>query len=141
MGTLLPWNFFISVNSFWDYKFRNVTATGSGAAKDVQDLGAANTDEERTDMQKDFFAYLAIASNVPNAIFVIVNAAYGQRFPFTRRVIYSSAVVIVLFVAMTALSYTNSDDWQKEFMGLVLALVVVINCATAIFQASRELPV
>jgi hypothetical protein len=22
MGTLLPWNFFISINSFWDYKFR-----------------------------------------------------------------------------------------------------------------------
>ena len=28
MATLLPWNFFISVNSFWDYKFRDVNDTG-----------------------------------------------------------------------------------------------------------------
>ena len=27
MATLLPWNFFISVNSFWDYKFRDVNET------------------------------------------------------------------------------------------------------------------
>ena len=30
MATLLPWNFFISVSSFWDYKFRDVNSTGSG---------------------------------------------------------------------------------------------------------------
>ena len=54
-------------------------------------------------MQKNFGAYLAIASNVPNAIFVILNAAYGQRFPFVRRVLASSSVVIVFFIAVTVL--------------------------------------
>ncbi len=28
VSTLLPWNFFISASSFWDYKFRNVTNPG-----------------------------------------------------------------------------------------------------------------
>ena len=28
----------------------------------------------------------------------------------------------------------DSDSWQFEFMVMVLAIVVVINCATAIYQ-------
>ena len=54
-------------------------------------------------MQKNFGAYLAIASNVPNAVFVMLNAALGQRFPFVLRVLASSSVVIVFFVAVTIL--------------------------------------
>ena len=56
-------------------------------------------------MQKNFGAYLAIASNVPNAVFVMLNAVYGQRFPFVRRVLASSSIVIVFFVAVTILGW------------------------------------
>ena len=31
-------------------------------------------------------------------------------------------------------SMVDSDSWQFEFMVMVLAIVVVINCATAIYQ-------
>lgn len=71
-------------------------------------------------VQKNFGAYLAIASNVPNAVFVILNAAFGQRFPFVRRVVASSSVVIVFFVAVTILGwdqynslrlYSNSSNY------------------------------
>ena len=48
MGTLLPWNFFISLNSFWDYKFRNVSADN------LTLIG-----EEKTDLQKQFASMLA----------------------------------------------------------------------------------
>ena len=27
LATLLPWNFFISLTGYWDYRFRNVTST------------------------------------------------------------------------------------------------------------------
>lgn len=132
MGTLLPWNFFISVNSYWDYKFRDVNAT----ANHNSDAWYGDEERERTKFQKNFGAYLAIASNVPNAVFVMLNAALGQRFPFVLRVLASSSVVIVFFVAVTILSEVDSDSWQFEFMVMVLAIVVVINCATAVFQGS-----
>ena len=61
MTTLLPWNFFISLNQFWDYKFRNAT-----------------NESAPTELQKEFTSYLAISSTVPNATFVIINAAVGQ---------------------------------------------------------------
>ena len=50
MGTLLPWNFFISLNSFWDYKFRNVSADNQTGPEGEQD---------QTDLQKEFTSMLA----------------------------------------------------------------------------------
>ena len=38
MSTLLPWNFFISLNNFWDYKFRFINETlpdNDGGGKNV----------------------------------------------------------------------------------------------------------
>ena len=47
MGTLLPWNFFISVNSYWDYKFRDVNAT----ANHNSDAWYGDEERERTKFQ------------------------------------------------------------------------------------------
>ena len=63
MTTLLPWNFFISLTNFWDYKFRNVSETLK-----------TNGSTAKTDLQKEFTSYLSISSTVPNATFVIINA-------------------------------------------------------------------
>ena len=63
MTTLLPWNFFISLTNFWDYKFRNVS-----------EIAKTNGSTAKTDLQKEFTSYLSISSTVPNATFVIINA-------------------------------------------------------------------
>ena len=55
MGTLLPWNFFISLNTFWDYKFRNVSAA---AAADNNQTGPEG-EQSQTDLQKEFTSMLA----------------------------------------------------------------------------------
>ena len=68
MTTLLPWNFFISVNDYWNFKFRDTEQNST-----------------HTKLQKEFTSYLAIASNVPNATFVILNVLYGQRFNLNLR--------------------------------------------------------
>jgi hypothetical protein len=75
---LLPWNILITVSGFWDYKFRNVT----------QDSMAGNN-ATTTELQKLFASYVAIASNVPNATFVILHAIVGHKFPMKLRVIGS----------------------------------------------------
>ena len=62
---LLPWNILITVNGFWDYKFRNVS------------LDTVNDTSADTDLQKLFASYVAIASNVPNATF----ATFSEDLP------------------------------------------------------------
>ena len=130
MGTLLPWNFFISVNNFWDYKFRDINNTMN------EDNDVLYDEEGKTELQKEFTSYLAIASNVPNALFVILNAMFGQRFQLKHRMFLSLAVVIALFFIVLVFAKANSDQWQHEFLDLILVLVVLINCFTAIFQGA-----
>ncbi len=79
-------------------------------------------------------SYLSIASNIPNAVFVILNAAFGQKFALKKRIVRSLGLIVAFFILITSLSLFNSDAWQNTFMILTLSAVVVINCATAVFQ-------
>ena len=83
MSTMLPWNFLISVTSFWDYKFRNVTLDPSPIPVPA-DLSEVISDEvdpnlPPTPMQVSFPSYLAIASNVPGAMTTLAHSLFGQR--------------------------------------------------------------
>ena len=75
MSTMLPWNFLISVTSFWDYKFRNVSMDDPVG---LNATSSAATDPP-TEMQTSFPSYLAIASNVPGAMTTLVHSFVGQR--------------------------------------------------------------
>ena len=92
MSTLLPWNFFISLNNFWDYKFRDINNTK---------VENNTTSSDETELQKIFTSYLSIASTIPNATFVILNAWLGQRFNNEKRITVSLTLVILLFGAVT----------------------------------------
>ena len=122
MTTLLPWNFFIAVNDYWNYKFRNVT--------DVTNSSNSN----QTVLQKEFTSYLAISSNIPNAIFVILNVVYGQRFRLNVRLVGSLSVMATLFIAVLIMTRMDTDTWQQSFLLSTLFIVVILNICTAIFQ-------
>merc|ERR1719259_140453 len=120
LSTLLPWNFFISLNGFWDYKFRNTTALNPYLNNLIH---IPTEDEHSTPLQQQFTSYLAIASNVPNAAFVILNALYGQKFSLNQRVSFALTGINILFIAVTVLAGVNSDSWQTAFLVVILCLV------------------
>ena len=123
MTTLLPWNFFISLTNFWDYKFR-----------DMNETFISSKNGSKTELQKEFTSYLSIASTVPNATFVIINAMVGQRFSLMKRLTYSLSTMIVMFAVITILAFVNTDSWQRPFLIIILCLVVIVNINSAIFQ-------
>ena len=96
MTTLLPWNFFIAVNDYWNYKFRDTVTNSSN----------------QTMMQKEFTSYLAISSNIPNAVFVILNVVYGQRFRLNVRLLGSLTLMATLFIAVLIMTRMDTDTWQ-----------------------------
>ena len=77
---LLPWNILITVEGFWHYKFRNVSLDG---------VTEANETLPDSDLQKRFGSYIAMASNVPNATFIILHAIIGHRIPMKLRLYVS----------------------------------------------------
>jgi len=118
MTTLLPWNFFIAVNDYWNFKFRDVVHNSTN----------------HTVLQKEFTSYLAISSNIPNAIFVILNVLYGQRFRLNVRLLGSLTLMATLFIAVLIMTRMDSDSWQMTFLLSTLLIVVLLNICTAIFQ-------
>ena len=134
MTTLLPWNFFIAVNDYWNFKFRDTEHNAT-----------------HTELQKEFTSYLgrvrkenlnytiivsAISSNIPNAVFVILNVLFGQRFRLNVRLIGSLSLMATLFIAVLIMTRMDSDTWQSTFLFTTLLIVVLLNICTAIFQGS-----
>lgn len=125
MGTLLPWNFFITADSYWNYKFRNATVDVSG-----NNSGADTT----TDLQYNFSAYLSVASMLPNTIFLTLNAIFAHKINQQLKLLVSLTIVIVLFIVTTILVPINSDQWQNTFFAVTMVIVVLLNVGAAVFQ-------
>jgi equilibrative nucleoside transporter 1/2/3 len=124
IGTLLPWNMFITVNAYWDHKFRNVTEESNGTI----------LSEETEDIAAMWPGYLAVASMVPNVTFLILNGVFGHRFKTQPRLLASLILVIILFIFTSVMVQIDTDAWQSYFLYLTLASVVIININSAIFQ-------
>ena len=93
MCSMLPWNFLISITSFWNYKFRDTNHTvpplpvpyfvtnvtdNTTTSDSVEDVTPAPI-VRPTEMQLSFPSYVAIASNIPGAITTLSHSLYGQR--------------------------------------------------------------
>ena len=106
--TMLPWNFLLSVTSFWNYKFRNVSIPGDNPVPATSNLDFVNHTFtlyssyayangnpvipviKPTEMQLSFMSYVAIASNIPGALTTLIHSFYGQR------VRYKAIIVILM---------------------------------------------
>jgi len=124
IGTLLPWNMFITVNAYWDHKYRNITEASNGTILSTETENLASL----------WPGYLAVASMVPNVTFLILNGIFGHKFKTQPRLLASLVVVILLFIFSSVMVKVDTDMWQSNFLYLTLASVVLININAAIFQ-------
>lgn len=114
--TLLPWNFFITAEEYWQYKFRNLTS---------------NNSDILTPRQIQFQPDLAMCSAIPTTIFLILNAFYSHkwvhhyphcllidvnelnfRISLKLRMVGSIIVILVLFIVTTAFVKVDTDNYQ-----------------------------
>uniref|UniRef100_A0A6B2E9I1 Putative equilibrative nucleoside transporter n=1 Tax=Phlebotomus kandelakii TaxID=1109342 RepID=A0A6B2E9I1_9DIPT len=119
MTTLLPWNFFITAENYWMFKFRNVTG---------------NDSDVLTPIQRSFTSDLSVSSAVPNTVFLVLNAFLSHRIPLKLRMLGSMGVIFVLFIFTTAFVEVDTDTWQRAFFAITITTVVVMNIAAAILS-------
>lgn len=116
MTTLLPWNFFVTSEEYWHYKFRNVTANDSSVL---------------TPRQIEFQSDLNIAASIPSTLFLILNAAFGHLISLPVRMVGSLVLMFAIFIGTTALTLIDTDSWQDQFFLITIASVVVVNAFSA----------
>ncbi|KAJ8919549.1 hypothetical protein NQ315_002171 [Exocentrus adspersus] len=124
--TLLPWNFYVTADDYWMYKFRNTSINSS----------VVNASAKRTPLQAEFTSYLSVASAVPNLIFLVLNTAISHRISLNKRVIGSLLFMLLLMLLTLAFVNINTDDCQQLFFGLTIAAIVLLNVCSAIFSGS-----
>ncbi|XP_076066625.1 uncharacterized protein LOC143039991 [Oratosquilla oratoria] len=124
---LLPWNFFITADSYWQYKLRNTTLGEEG-----WDLPGTPL----TPLQIAFTPTLSLVSNVFCSAFFYVNIAIVKRVNEVIRVMGSLIVSLSTMLIITLLTFINSDEWQEEFFSFTMVLIAILNVTVAILQSS-----
>jgi len=138
IGTLLPWNMFITVVAYWNCKFHTVedpaieTMVVLGDETEAPECGSEGGPPN--DLQKAWGGYLAVASMVPNVTFLILNGVVGHKFRTLPRLLISLVFVILSFTFTSIMVKVDTDGWQREFLYITLASVAFINVNAAIFQ-------
>ncbi|XP_061692723.1 equilibrative nucleoside transporter 3 isoform X2 [Syngnathoides biaculeatus] len=118
IGSLLPWNFFITAKSYWLYKLRN------------------GTEEQRSDLSDYFESYLTFASTVPSVLCLILNYILVNRLSPHLRILSSLVVILLVFVTTTVLVKVDVSRCRVEFFAVTLASVAVVSGASNIFCGS-----
>ncbi|XP_016088409.1 equilibrative nucleoside transporter 3-like [Sinocyclocheilus grahami] len=123
IGSLLPWNVFITAKQYWLYKLSN-NSSPSGQ------------EEPHNDLSDYFESYIAIASTIPSVLCLILNYLLVNRVSSQVRVMFSLLVILVVFVVTTALVKVDMSGCRMQFFGGTLASVALVSGASNIFSGS-----
>ncbi|NXI43221.1 S29A3 protein, partial [Galbula dea] len=124
IGSLLPWNFFITAKHYWMYKLQNCSDQAGPAGQAASDL-------------RDFFeSYISIASTVPSVLCLIGNFLLINRVPASVRILSSLFIMLAVFLVITMLVKVDTSAWTTPFFALTISCVVIVSSASTVFTSS-----
>ncbi|XP_051504692.1 equilibrative nucleoside transporter 3-like [Myxocyprinus asiaticus] len=123
IGSLLPWNFFITAKHYWLYKLSNNSSP-------------AGHEEPHNDLSDYFESYLAIASTIPSVVCLIINYLLVNRLSSQVRILFSLFVILLVFVVTTVLVKVDVSGFRIQFFEGTLASVSLVSGASNIFCGS-----
>nr|CAG4643995.1 EOG090X076T [Lepidurus arcticus] len=117
IGTLMPWNMFITANDYFvKYKL----------SEDYTGV--------KSEYASNFLAYLGFAAQIPNVFFSWINIFVQIGGNLTTRIIGSILIEVCVFIATVVLAMLDSSQWSGVFFWMTMASVVVLNMAGGIYQ-------
>ena len=133
----------MTVQDYWDYKFRGVHDLGHSTLNLTRcDSHLFNYEvtteciEQKvlTPLQIQWNSYLSIASTIPQVMVLLVNAVWGHKLSTHFKILSSLGGIIILFTLTDILTQVNTDNFQKGFLILTLTTAVLISCFIALLQ-------
>uniref|UniRef100_A0A3Q0RNL4 Solute carrier family 29 member 3 n=1 Tax=Amphilophus citrinellus TaxID=61819 RepID=A0A3Q0RNL4_AMPCI len=122
IGSLLPWNFFITAKHYWLFKLSNNTHH-------------SGNEEQHSDLSY-FESYLSLASTVPSVLCLILNYLLVNRLSAVVRILSSLFVILLVFVVTTVLVKVDVSEYRVGFFIGTLVSVAVVSGASNIFYGS-----
>lgn len=117
VGTLMPWNMFITAKSYFiDYK-----------------LGYEYTGVH-SEYATNFLAYVGLAAQGPNILFNWLNIFMNLGGNLTTRIVWSILMEVIAFVVTVVLVIIDTSAWPGIFFACTMGTVVFLNMANGIYQ-------
>lgn len=129
IGTLLPWNMFITANDYFINKLTVVNSTNETG------VDGGEVELVPSVYRDNFLTWVGIASKFPNVIIQLINFIVGGKSrALTNRILISILLEAAIFALTTGLAIADSSQWIPLFFWITMASVVVINIWNGVYQ-------
>ncbi|XP_022246473.1 equilibrative nucleoside transporter 3-like isoform X2 [Limulus polyphemus] len=118
-GSLMPWNMHVTANAYFvDLK-----------------LNVNESNIQTEDFRRNFLSYLGVACQVPNVLCSGLNLfLHTGGGNFTKRIIISLIITVVMFIVSVALAILDSSDWPGLFFYITMASIVLMSMGNGVYQ-------
>uniref|UniRef100_A0A7N8Y6R1 Equilibrative nucleoside transporter 1-like n=1 Tax=Mastacembelus armatus TaxID=205130 RepID=A0A7N8Y6R1_9TELE len=129
LGTLLPWNFFMTATMYFTSRLNDTSTHVS-----VNSTGNVASGDTRNVLQSKFNNVMTLCAMVPLLIFTCLNSFLHQRIP--QKVRISGSLTVILLVFMLTAVFVKVHMAPLSFFTLTMIKIVCINSFGAILQGS-----
>ncbi|KAL7866582.1 hypothetical protein AOLI_G00143960 [Acnodon oligacanthus] len=123
LGTLLPWNFFMTATAY----FTSRLADNSTVVRDAEG-------DNRSVLQAKFNNVMTLCAMIPLLVFTCLNSFLHQRIPQKLRIMGSLSAILLVFLVTAILVKVSVEP--LPFFVITMAKIVIINAFGAVLQGS-----
>ncbi|EDW76191.1 uncharacterized protein Dwil_GK15325 [Drosophila willistoni] len=117
LGTLMPWNMFITAKSYFEDFKLNVT-----------------TGPDEMNYKGNFMQNLGFASQIPNLLFNWLNIFVDMGGDLTNRIVYSIIFEMIILLVTIVMAMLDTIAWTGIFFWITMVSVVLLNVCNGIYQ-------
>uniref|UniRef100_A0A672Z803 Solute carrier family 29 member 1b n=1 Tax=Sphaeramia orbicularis TaxID=375764 RepID=A0A672Z803_9TELE len=127
LGTLLPWNFFMTATMYFTSRLKKPSLDSFSANQTV-------AGEERSILEAKFNNVMTLCAMVPLLICTYLNSFLHSRIPQRLRVMGSLIIIMAVFMVTAVLVKVQMDP--LPFFIVTMVKIIIINSFGAILQGS-----
>uniref|UniRef100_A0A4W5R345 Solute carrier family 29 member 1a n=1 Tax=Hucho hucho TaxID=62062 RepID=A0A4W5R345_9TELE len=131
LGTLLPWNFFMTATMYFTNRLKDPAVEGSAIPTANATVVEGDT---RNVLESKFNNVMTLCAMVPLLIFTCLNSFIHQRIPQNWRIAGCLSVILVVFLLTAVL--VKLDMGPLLFFSLTMIKIICINSFGAVLQGS-----
>lgn len=138
LGTLLPWNFFMTATQYFTNRLdmaQNISLGTAELSEDIQPSAAPTVPSlEHRPLSAIFNNVMTLCAMLPLLLFTCLNSFLHQRIPQSVRILGSLVAILMVFLVTAILVKVHMD--ALPFFVLTMIKIMLINSFGAILQGS-----
>ncbi|XP_066862404.1 equilibrative nucleoside transporter 1 isoform X2 [Kogia breviceps] len=138
LGTLLPWNFFMTATAYFTNRLdtsQNASLVPAEPSKDIQASASPSAPlPERNYLSAIFNNVMTLCAMLPLLLFTCLNSFLHQRIPQSVRILGSLVAILLVFLVTAILVKVPLD--ATPFFVITMVKIMLINSFGAILQGS-----